>query len=160
MNSLIGQDIKVATNFEFRPRQKFEDNTKSKKFTFFDSIRSIHSVSRIFGFTPFSVVMEDGEILGARVGIVDFLWFIVCLTIYAFVIYTCPYKLPLPFSASPALVHEHYVQITMDLSRAILTMILDMYNRHRIVNILIDLYRFDERVSCFQKVYLQYFLNF
>lgn len=151
MSIFIEQDIEVGTHLSFRPRHKFKNKAKSNKLAFADSVRSIHLVSRIFGFTPFSFVFKNGEILRARVGSLDFLWLIISLTIYAILIYTCPYKLPLLFQASPALIYEHYIQLVLGLSKAIVTIILDLFNRHRITNILIDLNRFDKRVSLFSQ---------
>lgn len=148
MSIFIERDIEVGVHFNFRPRQKLRNKAKSNKLAFSDSVRSIHLVSRFFGFTPFSFVIKNGEILRARVGNIDFLWFIICLTIYAFLIYSCPHELPLIFEASPALIQEHYIQLITGLFKAIVTIILDMFNRHRIANILIDLNRFDNRVSC------------
>lgn len=156
MNIFIEQDIEVGRHFNHQSRHKIENRKKSNKLAYADSVRSVHLVSRIFGFTPFSFVIKNGEILGARIGTFDFLWLIISLAIYAFLIYSCPYDLPLPFEVSPALVYEHYMQLITGLSKAIFTIILDVFNRHRIASILIDLYRFDQRVS-FYRVFAPFF---
>lgn len=150
MNISFERDIELATDFTFRRKQKFKNEIKSKKFTFTDGVRTIHLVSRFFGFTPFSFVYKNGKIVRARVGIIDLLWFIYCLTFYAFLIYTSPFELPMTFDASPALVYEHYIQLIVGLSKAIFTIILDMINRHRFAKIFVDLSRFDMQVSCIQ----------
>lgn len=148
MSIFIEGDVEVTTDFSYRQRQKFRNNLKSNKFTFADSVRSIHLVSRVFGFLPFSFAVKNGEILRAQVHIIDFLWFITSLSIYATWIYTCPSRLPASFGASPALVYEHYMQLIGGLLKTMFTIILDMVNRHRITRVIIDLNRFDMQVSC------------
>lgn len=152
MSILIAHDIEIATDFTFRQRKKLKSKLESNKFTFADSVRSIILVSRFFGFTPFSFAIKNGKISGARVRNIDLLWFVICLTIYATLIYTCPFRLPTSFAASSALVYEHYMQLIGGLFKAMFTIILDMINRHRITGILIDLNRFDMEVSFTQMI--------
>lgn len=147
MSVLNERDIEIATPFNLRPRQKIRNDKKSNELTFFNNVRLMHKISRFYGFVPFSFLIKNGEISGARVGIFDLTWLIVCLTIYAHLIYTCPNESPTPFQLSPALVFEYSTQLISGLSRAMLIIILEFFNRHRIVKILIDLNQFDKQVS-------------
>lgn len=148
MSVILERDIKIMTDFAFRHRQQFNKERKSNKSTFAASVRSIHLVSRFFGFTPFSIDTKNGRISEARVSAIDILWLIICLTVYVYLIYICPTDLAVSFGASPALVYEHYMQLILGLLKAMFIIILDLINRHRIVSILIDLNRFDMQVRC------------
>lgn len=153
MSSYIEQDAEFSPHFNFRSRKKFMNRLRSRKITFSDNVKLIHIVSRLYGFTSFSFIIENGEILGARFGFFDFLWFIISLAIYALIIGCSQYKLPLLYGASLALFYEHYALFYFGLLRSMFSIIFDMLNRHRIASILIDFSRFDTQVR-------RFFLNF
>lgn len=130
-----------SPNYLFR---KSKTTKSRKKTTFSDCVYEIYRTSRVFGLLPFSLVFKNHEIVGTRVSALDCIWFIVSLTIYANLIYFASFELPWQM---PLLLHyEHYIQLTSGLIRIMLSIILDMYNRQRIAQIIVDLIDFDKMV--------------
>lgn len=120
-----------------------------KNLNFCYNVRPIHSYSRIFGMTPFSIIPGlSGEPYEARVKIFDFVWFIVSTC--AYVILGIGYLQTLGVQLNP---NESYILVYMDtllISFGVLfgaiIIVLDMLNRFRIIEILEKFMLFDKRV--------------
>lgn len=138
--------IEKSTNYIFLNGKNSESR---KRTTFSDCVYEVHRSTRVYGLMPFSFARKNGEIVGSRVGVLDFFWFIVSLAMYGYLIYCTPFKVPWQWQVSPILRYEHYLQLTGGLIRIIFTILLDMYNRHRITRIVMDLIDFDKVVVCF-----------
>lgn len=127
-------------------------NVNSKKLTFAYSFKPIYYFSRIFGFMPFSVVHDStGAIQLARVRTVDFLWFIISIGIYvssAIHLVVSIDQTPIP-DKSIILVNCTRSIVVIRKLLSCLSIILDMSNRSKIVDILKKISSFDERVSQF-----------
>lgn len=72
----------------------------SKKLTFAHSFKPVHTLCRIFGFMPFTIAYDtNGAIQKARLGVMDFIWFLISIGIYLssafyFVIYVRRHPIP------------------------------------------------------------------
>lgn len=110
----------------------------------------IYVIARVFGFLPFSVEYnEKKRINKVHVTILDVLWFIITITIYALII------------SSSAVIH-YYNNELLSMSNieilatilitieggviAIISIVMDMFNRKRVLKIMLKLNEFDDEV--------------
>lgn len=127
-------------------------NVFSKK-TMYDGFRPIYCYSRIFGFLPFSIVRNsNGEMESCKVKTIDFLWFAIsfciCLLLamynyYLFTTYINPY---LQIAMYVLKIGNTVLVMLNFISSAILSAI-EMYNRHKFLDILKEFEHFDREAS-------------
>lgn len=107
----------------------------------------IYVIARVFGFLPFSVEYnEKQKISKVHVTILDVFWFIFAIAIYAMVIVSSAvhHYAKASFSGIEILAT---ILITIEGGLiAIISIVMDMFNRKRIFRIMIKLNEFDEEV--------------
>lgn len=126
------------------------NNAQLRKFNFEYSFRPVYYFSRFAGLWPFSIIHDtNGKIQEIRFCFFDVLWSIsvICL------------NLTLSFSTYKKLMsrREHrkndialvifYVSKTTYLLIGVFGIVLDMFNRNKLVDILVKLNKFDNEVS-------------
>lgn len=110
----------------------------------------IHVVSRIFGLVPFTIARApNGEVEGARVHKCDLLWFVAAIIIYIFLAYSYidTNEIHCNSNQSYILTVGDNVLISLGLVIAAAVIVMDMYNRSRIIEIPKQFINFDKRVS-------------
>lgn len=125
-----------------------------KNIDYVYNIMPIHIISRIFGLVPFGIARSpNGEVEGARVNKFDILWFVVSILLYLFLAYSYIDTNELQFSSNESfiLTAGDNVLIALGLVSAAVVIVMDMYNRSRIVEILKQFILFDKRVSLLKK---------
>lgn len=124
-------------------------NIHFKETSFEYSIRPIYYFSRVFGSLPFSVVRgSDGRIQGPRVNTIDLLWFIVSICWYlalAIAVYRNP-LLPQGSNASILMLGDN-LMVVLGLTFGAVIIVMDMFNRTKLVAIFKRFSIFDQNVS-------------
>ena len=122
----------------------------SKKLTFAYSFKPIYIFSRIFGFMPFTITFDsNGAIQTARIRMIDFIWFIISIGIHLissihFIMLYC--HQPIPETSTTLAYGTQSIVVFRKLFNC-LCIGIDMYNRHKLVEILRKINIFDENVS-------------
>lgn len=117
---------------------------------FIQSISPIYYFSRAIGLMPFTIVHDKNEkVLAAQVTTFDFVWFIIALCVHiGFLIFWCLFlDLSKNQSGSHVLPIGETTLMTICLIYNIVCVAMDMYNRHRLVNIIRKFIIFDREVS-------------
>lgn len=125
-------------------------NIAPKNLTFAYSFKPIHILSRIFGFMPFTIVLDSsGAIQTARVTVLDCLWFITFIGTYIFsTLYFIMYIRGKEVPSSIAML-AYSTQIIVIVRKLLncACIATDMCNRRKFVDILKKISIFDEKVS-------------
>lgn len=129
----------------FKPSQKIH-----KKINFVHSFRPIYIVSRAFGLMPFSMAYQsNGAIQKPTVCMLDILWFLFSIGVNGFGIYTLSASIiRKPLSKEPAhlVVLSIYLIVILGLFLGLFTIIFDMCNRSKLVDIVKNFIIFDNKV--------------
>lgn len=125
-------------------------NIDSKRLTFAHSFKPIYIFSRIFGFMPFTIVLDSsGAIQTARVSVFDSMWFIIFIGTYLFsTLYFVTYVRGKQVASTFATLA--YATRTIVVFRKLfncMCITTDMCNRFKLVEILKKIGTFDEKVS-------------
>lgn len=132
----------------FNSKTKMVQN--SKKLTFVHSFKPVYILCRIFGFMPFTIAYDaNGAIRTARIGVIDFIWFIISIGMYLssalyFVIYVR--RLPIPNKRATLVYGTRFIVLFRKLFNC-LCIVIDMCNRFKLVKILKNINIFDDKVS-------------
>lgn len=135
----------------------FHITTKSASKQNFNSLHSyyrpIYVVSRIFGQLPFSFQFEsNGNIHRPVIKMLDALWFLlsmsalICFMYFSFEYFNYGQKSADLFGIRTSFVGTNLIAGT-GLILGLLTIVLDMCNRFKLVDIFKKIYSFDQRVS-------------
>lgn len=119
---------------------------KSKSATFSDSAYPLYFISRVFGLSPFSLIYKNGEVKRTRIGILDILWFVLSIFIYTAWFLFPPQVIPLKWQNTQISRNEKFMVTFAGLSKSIFSIMLDMYNRKRIIGIIVEISNFDKKV--------------
>lgn len=121
--------------------------------------RPIYYFSRVAGLWPFQIVRNsNGSIEKARVRLIDMLWFFTSIFVYLtalFYVYKNMEQLQVS-NASYISLSILFMFQTMCLLFGACGIVLDMYNRKKLINILDKFNAFDCKVEC---VFLLFFLE-
>lgn len=115
------------------------------------SMLPLYYCSRAIGLLPFSIVCNpNGEIVKARVRLIDLLWFVISIGFYIFLA-TFRYLTSTHFASylnrgSVLMVGDNIILI-FGLVYGAVTIIIDMHNRHRIIEMFKKIAIFDNQVS-------------
>lgn len=127
-----------------------EHSSRARPKKYQNSFRSIYYVTRFVGLWPFTIVYHsNGSIKKSSVGLFDKFWFLIsiCLYLTAF-FYTCTFmKHQDPNKSNYLSELLFYLSQIPTLLFGAVNVILDMFNRHKIVNILRKFNTFDSRVG-------------
>lgn len=115
------------------------------------SFRPTYFVSRVFGLMPFSIVSyPNGDIGGPKVGIFDGLWFAISLSFYTCGVYVAStYQIynQTVSNISVVLTIGYTVCFLLGLMLGFISIISDMGNRVKLVNIVKNFAIFDQEVN-------------
>lgn len=126
--------------------------TASKEGNFAYNLSPIHLYSRLFGLVPFRMVRDSNGEIEARAGKIDILWFLISISLYLFLAYAYGkmiYNLHdfNDTNQSYILSLGDTILIILGLIFAAVAVVMDMYNRKRIVDFLKHFIHFDKNVS-------------
>lgn len=128
------------------PLPRAEIILKNRNFCY--NVKPIHVYSRIFGLIPYSIVVSNVGPVQAKVRLFDFCWFIISICFYLFLIipYSKIVQVPQNPNESSILVLGDTILICFGLVFGAIIVIIDMFNRFRIVDILSKFMLFDKKV--------------
>lgn len=122
----------------------------SNNVNFAYSFRPIYFFSRAFGLLPFSLIFDSkGDIERARVSVFDGLWFKVSVSLYLLMAFICYQNIELSQDqkASPILIVGDASFLIFGLIYDAVSIVFDMINRNKLVDILKMLTAFDNEVK-------------
>lgn len=125
------------------------NEVRSNNINFAYSFRPIYFFSRAFGLLPFSLIFDsNGDIQKARVSIFDGLWFKVSVSLYLLMAFICYQNIELlqDQNQSPILVIGDALFLIFGLIYDAVSIVFDMLNRNKLVDILKMLTAFDNEV--------------
>ena len=113
------------------------------------TVKPIQFYSHIFGLVPFHIVRGgNGDRREPRVGLFDFLWFVISICIYLWLGVAYVQTLEMPQNPSRImLVLGDAILISAGVCFGSIIVLMDMINRFRIVEILNKFTLFDKKVS-------------
>lgn len=117
---------------------------------FIQSISPIYYFSRSVGLMPFTIVHDKNEkVLAARVTVFDFAWFVISVCMHlGFLIFWCQnMDVSENESGSHVLPIGEATALIIWLIYSVFCVAVDMYNRHRLVDIMRKFIVFDKDVS-------------
>lgn len=124
----------------------------SKKYNFIYGLLPVYFFSRAIGLLPFSIVCNsNGKVQCARVRAFDFIWFIFSIGIYIFMaafIYQSM-EIPKDPNESVILIIGDNLLLISGFVSGVIFILIDMFNRNRLVGILKNLTVFDDEVRIF-----------
>lgn len=126
------------------------NEVRSNNINFAYSFRPIYFFSRAFGLLPFSLIFDsNGDIQKARVSIFDGLWFKVSVSLYLLMAFICYQNIELlqDQNQSPILVIGDALFLIFGLIYDAVSIVFDMLNRNKLVDILKMLTAFDNEVE-------------
>lgn len=120
-----------------------------KSANLFDWVRPMHLMCRIFGMLPFKILHSSrGDILGHHFGPVDLIWLIVSIGIYLCGTFYFYQILGKNARRNTLLAILDRYNVFIDVNLMVFTIIFDMINRHRFIQILKQFIEFDRKVIC------------
>lgn len=126
------------------------DDDDDRKFDFYHAFMPLYTFSRLFGYMPFSIVRSlNGNILTSKVTVLDLIWFFITIVWYFLLAAIATKNLRLPQDPNESLtinVGDHLLLI-VGLLLGIFSIIMDMFNRNKIVKIVQNFNTFDDEVS-------------
>lgn len=124
--------------------------TQQRKDNFSYCIQPAYIMSRIFGLLPFGICYSsNGEILKAKVGIFNAVWFIGAIALNLILAYVVASAFRLQAAAlglSFSVVGGEVI-VMFGFSMAIISIVLDMINRNRLIKIVEEFNQFDNKVG-------------
>lgn len=130
------------------PLQAVIDAKPAIKFSFFDSVKLVYRVGRLFGLLPFTLNYKlNGEIDSCRLRIIDILWFVITVAL-------CMASSVLGYSAltptqdnrTTFLLFGGRIVLIGGVSLAAISIVMDFFNRHRLVELVKSINSFDQEV--------------
>ena len=122
----------------------------SKKYNLIYGLLPVYFFSRAIGLLPFSIVCNStGKVQCARVRAFDFIWFVFSIGLYismALFIYQAM-VIPKDPNESVILIIGDNLLLISGLASAVIFILIDMFNRNRLVGILKNLTVFDDEVG-------------
>lgn len=119
-----------------------------KGVKFNDIIRTTHKISRVFGQLPFSVkYTANDEIESTHVRLFDLIWFFTSIAFYLYFMQSIwsTFDLTGDFQSLLIFIIARLILI-VDLLLSAIAVVLDMFNRNRLIGILKELKTFDTEV--------------
>lgn len=123
-------------------------NMKSEKVDFAYCFRPIYYFTRVWGMMPFSFTRDsNGELRGSKITKRDMLWLIVSIPVYLSVGLLNNFNLKILEDVKATMILGDHIVLVVNLLFGIFMIIMDLWNRYKIVNILIMFIIFDKEVS-------------
>lgn len=143
---MVQSHISIETRFRVDDPQ-----TTNQKRNFLHSFRPIYLISRGFGLMPFSIVYyPNGDIVGPKVTIFDGIWFAISLCVYTCGIYVAsvyPVFNQPTSKVSMVLIIGYTVCFLLGLILGHVSIILEMCNRFKLINIIEKFTIFDQEAN-------------
>lgn len=125
-------------------------NSRSRAINFSTSLLPAYFFSRVIGLIPFSIVRDsNGDAHTARINLFDLLWFIFSILLYLFLAFYRYSYMDIPQDASKSyiLVIGDSLLLIFGIIYGALMIVMDMFNRNRLVDILKKFTIFDKEVN-------------
>lgn len=136
------------------PISNQRDNILPVKNDFTKSLQPLYFFSRAFGRLPFSLVSNlNGEIQRAHIKIFDVIWFALSISVYLFLFI---YYFKNISNTSNILVLCNSIAAFALLGLHLITVLMDLYNRERFIDILKKFGNFDKAVAMHGEVDFNY----
>lgn len=118
-----------------------------KTFNFMDSFKPVYFILRLLGLRPFSIVYDsNGEAQQPKITIIDGIWFIISMGLYVLMAYSTEGIDRKEFPVEGFVYILGYIFTIFGLFCSILTIVVDMCNRFKFVEILRNITVFDKEV--------------
>lgn len=136
--------IKMVQPSPNNSNSKTNDNeAQVRTLNFMQSFRPVYYVSRVFGLKPFSIIYDsNGAVQQSKITKFDGLWFVISMCIYVMMAFSVEESTDGKFIFLLGNVFTIF-----GLACSVLTIIFDMYNRSRFIDILKNISIFDKEVS-------------
>lgn len=132
-----------------------QDKNRSIKISFVQSLSPFYYLFRIFGLLSFSIVFDsNGDVRKAKLKIFDLLWllFTICVYLYlGYFHYSKSEGIKLTDLGTILLVGDR-TYIFFELIYGVIFVIMDLYNRQKIVGILKKISYFDSQVNLIRPI--------
>lgn len=125
------------------------ERQRKRRLHFYDCIKPIHVISRIFGSMPFTIhVSSNGRIAKACVGVLNAVWLICMIMLNLVFAYFAFYSSRSIVNKYSSVAHlsDHFLGF-FQLLMCISSIILSVFNCNRFLKILRELVAFDNNVS-------------
>lgn len=131
-----------------------QNKNRVKTFNFMDSFKPVYFVLRLLGLKPFSITHDsDGEPKRPKITILDGIWLAISLSVYAFMAYSVEGNEHKKLSAVSFMYILGYIFTMFGLFCSVATIVIDICNRFKFVDILRKITIFDNEVR-FQRFVL------
>lgn len=120
-----------------------------KKMNFAYCFRPVYYVSRIFGYMPFTIIYDsNGAIQRPKIRAFDFIWFILSVLIQTLppIFYVQNEALSIYYGTSFILSRIDIILVTFWMIYIIVSLVMDMWNRFILIDILKRINNIDEEV--------------
>lgn len=121
-----------------------------QKYDFVYSNWPTYFFSRAVGLMPFSIVLSsNGRIQRARVGMYDLIWFVISVSWYILLAFVSYLDLKLPQNPNESFILKlgDHLLLIYGLCHGAFMILMDMYNRRKIVELAQKCFAFDREVS-------------
>lgn len=134
----------------------------SKKYNFFHSYRPVYYFARTFGFMPFTIVCDpNGTVHRPVIRWFDIFWFIISICVYllaAFLSFkNASFSRNSDHAESVILLSADFFLVFSKVTFGVLFIVMDMFNRFKLVGILKNINTFDMEVSHLMYYIYQHF---
>lgn len=123
-------------------------SVETKPMNFYSGVLPAHHSARMMGLCPFGLQLTaNGEIESAIVRFKDRIWFVLVICIHMFLLFTTSRILKLSNdTASTILLYSNQCILVVVLAMASVSIVLDLINRHRLVETMQIFHEFDKEV--------------
>lgn len=130
------------------PLQAAINAKKANTFNFFDCVRPVYRTGRLFGLLPFTLnYTSNGEIDSCSLRITDILWFLISVAIcIIFSLLGYSALSPTQDIRTTILLLGGRLVLISGVSLAGISIIIDIFNRHRLVELVKAINLFDQEV--------------
>lgn len=126
-----------------------------RKYNLTNCFVIIYLFSRAIGLLPFSVVRDsNGRVQRAKVSLLDFIWFAISIGLNLFMAFYCyqTTEVPQDPNESVILIIGDNMLLIVGLLLGAFSILIDMFNRGRLVNIVKRFSAFDDEVNIFHMI--------
>lgn len=126
-----------------------------RTFNVYYSARPAYYFSRFFGLMPFSIKNHLNEMDSAYVTIFDLVWFIFAIFFYGTLLYAVTVTFVVPSELQAVIFFTGSRMILMtDLFLTMISIVMDMCNRSRLIKMLQEFHLFDKEVNYEAKTWI------
>lgn len=126
------------------------NNCDEKVVSFYRTFKSLYTFSRLVGLMPFSIVLSaNGNIITTKVTVHDIIWMVISVAWYIMLAAIAGWSLQLPRGPNESLTINvgDTLLLIVGLCIGVLSILMDMFNRNKLINISQKYEIFDYEVS-------------